>query len=83
MDHSTLGLEDADWEIAENICEGILSEAWEKLTAKEKIDRLFEVFKAWTSDQPLEGFNRVYVNDPFGNRIELMELQQNDGRKDR
>jgi catechol 2,3-dioxygenase-like lactoylglutathione lyase family enzyme len=25
------------------------------------------------SDEPLEGYNRVYINDPFGNRIELME----------
>ncbi len=25
------------------------------------------------SDEPLEGFERVYVFDPFGNRIELME----------
>jgi catechol 2,3-dioxygenase-like lactoylglutathione lyase family enzyme len=24
-------------------------------------------------DQPLEGYHRVYVADPFGNRIELME----------
>jgi catechol 2,3-dioxygenase-like lactoylglutathione lyase family enzyme len=24
-------------------------------------------------DQPLEGYNRLYVDDPFGNRIELME----------
>lgn len=24
-------------------------------------------------DQLLEGFDRVYVEDPFGNRIELME----------
>jgi len=24
-------------------------------------------------DQPLEGFSRIYVDDPFGNRIELME----------
>lgn len=24
-------------------------------------------------DEPLEGFSRVYVADPFGNRIELME----------
>ncbi len=23
--------------------------------------------------EPLEGFDRVYVDDPFGNRIELME----------
>lgn len=25
------------------------------------------------NDEPLEGFHRVYVDDPFGNRIELME----------
>lgn len=25
------------------------------------------------SDQPLEGYDRVYVDDPFGNRIELMQ----------
>ena len=25
------------------------------------------------SDEPLEGYNRVYVSDPFENRIELME----------
>ncbi len=27
-------------------------------------------------DEPLEGFNRVFVYDPFGNRIELMEPVQ-------
>jgi len=26
-----------------------------------------------THDEPLEGYDRVYVDDPFGNRIELME----------
>ena len=26
-----------------------------------------------TDDEPLEGYDRVYVDDPFGNRIELME----------
>jgi catechol 2,3-dioxygenase-like lactoylglutathione lyase family enzyme len=25
-------------------------------------------------DEPLEGFQRTYVHDPFGNRIELMEV---------
>ena len=25
------------------------------------------------ADEPLEGFERVYVDDPFGNRIELIE----------
>jgi len=24
-------------------------------------------------DQPLEGYTRIYADDPFGNRIELME----------
>jgi hypothetical protein len=24
-------------------------------------------------DEPLDGFNRLYVFDPFGNRIELLE----------
>ena len=26
-----------------------------------------------SEDEPLEGFTRVYVSDPFGNRLELME----------
>jgi catechol 2,3-dioxygenase-like lactoylglutathione lyase family enzyme len=26
-----------------------------------------------TADQPLEGYERLYADDPFGNRIELME----------
>jgi catechol 2,3-dioxygenase-like lactoylglutathione lyase family enzyme len=25
------------------------------------------------ADEPLEGYDRLYVSDPFGNRIELME----------
>ncbi len=25
------------------------------------------------TDEPLAGYNRIYVDDPFGNRIELME----------
>jgi len=24
-------------------------------------------------DEPLEGYDRVYVDDPFGNRVELLE----------
>jgi catechol 2,3-dioxygenase-like lactoylglutathione lyase family enzyme len=27
-------------------------------------------------DEPLEGYHRIYVDDPFGNRIELMEPKQ-------
>jgi len=26
-----------------------------------------------TDDQPLEGYQRCYVDDPFGNRTELLE----------
>lgn len=26
-----------------------------------------------SADKPLEGYERVYVSDPFGNRIELMQ----------
>jgi len=25
------------------------------------------------TDEPLDGYDRIYVDDPFGNRIELME----------
>jgi catechol 2,3-dioxygenase-like lactoylglutathione lyase family enzyme len=27
-----------------------------------------------SNDVPLEGYNRIFVHDPFGNRIELMEV---------
>jgi catechol 2,3-dioxygenase-like lactoylglutathione lyase family enzyme len=28
---------------------------------------------AMKDDEPLEGYDRIYADDPFGNRIELME----------
>lgn len=28
---------------------------------------------AVVTDEPLEGYKRIYVSDPFGNRIELLE----------
>jgi len=28
---------------------------------------------SFNTDEPLTGYDRIYVNDPFGNRIELME----------
>jgi hypothetical protein len=31
------------------------------------------------TDEPLEGQDRIYVDDPFGNRIELMEPRRPDG----
>lgn len=37
------------------------------------VERLAENGVAVRSDEPLEGYERVYVEDPFGNRIELME----------
>ena len=27
-------------------------------------------------DQPLDGYDRIFVDDPFGNRIELMEVKR-------
>lgn len=35
--------------------------------------RLAEAGYALNDDEPLEGYDRVYVDDPFGNRIELLE----------
>jgi catechol 2,3-dioxygenase-like lactoylglutathione lyase family enzyme len=29
------------------------------------------------TDEPLAGYDRIYVDDPFGNRIELMEPSSN------
>ncbi len=37
--------------------------------ARTVADAGFEVI----DDEPLEGFDRVYVSDPFGNRLELMQ----------
>jgi catechol 2,3-dioxygenase-like lactoylglutathione lyase family enzyme len=28
---------------------------------------------AVVTDEPLEGYHRIYISDPFGNRIELLE----------
>jgi catechol 2,3-dioxygenase-like lactoylglutathione lyase family enzyme len=34
---------------------------------------------AVAADEPLEGFERFYVSDPFGNRVELMEPTSSEG----
>jgi len=39
----------------------------------ELINRCEEAGAPIVWDEPLDGFRRAYVNDPFGNRIELME----------
>lgn len=37
------------------------------------VGRLVEAGVRVTDDEPLAGYARVYVDDPFGNRIELLE----------
>ena len=37
------------------------------------IERLRNAGVAVSEDEPLAGYDRVYVTDPFGNRLELME----------
>ena len=39
----------------------------------ELVDRLRAHGVVIRDDEPLAGYGRVYVDDPFGNRIELME----------
>lgn len=43
----------------------------------EDLDALMQALKAGgyttKTDEPLEGYTRIYADDPFGNRIELME----------
>jgi catechol 2,3-dioxygenase-like lactoylglutathione lyase family enzyme len=36
-------------------------------------ERLRALGYSLKDDEPLEGYQRIYVDDPFGNRIELME----------
>jgi catechol 2,3-dioxygenase-like lactoylglutathione lyase family enzyme len=40
---------------------------------RDLIRRLGEAGVRVVDDEPLEGYDRAYVDDPFGNRIELME----------
>ncbi len=40
----------------------------------ELVQRLTEAGVVLRSDEPLEGYDRVYVDDPFANRVELLEL---------
>lgn len=35
--------------------------------------RLEAAGRACVDDQPLEGYERCYVDDPFGNRVELLQ----------
>ncbi|MGH7293103.1 MAG: VOC family protein [Myxococcota bacterium] len=40
---------------------------------RELVRRLLDAGVRVVDDEPLEGYDRVYVDDPFGNRLELME----------
>src|SRR5579864_6756845 len=40
--------------------------------------RLQQAGIAVVTDEPLEGYKRIYVSDPFGNRIELLEPDGSD-----
>ena len=42
----------------------------------ELIHRLESAGCVVKTDEPLEGYERVYVDDPFGNRIELIEKNE-------
>ncbi len=42
-----------------------------KLLSKQLADAGYEV----TTGEPLEGYEHIYVNDPFGNRLELLVKQ--------
>ena len=64
-----LGVE-ADFRPARKAHPALLVEALDALA-----ERLRAAGCAVRDDELLEGYDRVYVDDPFGNRIELMEPQ--------
>lgn len=43
------------------------------------VERLRAAGVPIVEDEPLDGYERVYVDDPFGNRIELLEPSVDDG----
>ncbi len=62
-----LGVED-DFRPARKAHPAFLVEGLEEL-----ISRCEESGCTVVRDEPLEGYERVYLSDPFGNRLELME----------
>ena len=65
-----LGVE-SDFRPARKAYPALLVEALDEL-----IIRLKETGAPIVWDEPLDGFRRAYVNDPFGNRIELIEPEE-------
>ena len=47
--------------------------AFEVTSLAALVERLRAAGVAVRDDEPLDGYERVYVDDPFGNRIELLE----------
>jgi catechol 2,3-dioxygenase-like lactoylglutathione lyase family enzyme len=64
-----LGVE-ADFRPARKAHPGLLIQGLEAL-----LDRLRSEGYIVTQDEPLPGYQRAYVDDPFGNRLELMERE--------
>ena len=62
---------DAEFRPARKAHPGILIDGLPDLVA-----RLRSAGYAVTDDEPLPGYARVYVSDPFGNRLELMERER-------
>jgi catechol 2,3-dioxygenase-like lactoylglutathione lyase family enzyme len=62
-----LGVED-DFRPTRKAHPGLLVSELDALKA-----RLAQAGYALKDDEPLEGYDRIYVDDPFGNRIELLE----------
>lgn len=44
-------------------------------------DLLLATGYSYKTDEPLEGYDRLYVDDPFGNRIELIEPRSRPTRR--
>lgn len=59
---------DADFKAAKKAHPAFIVNDLQTLTA-----RLKQLGYRVVEDEPLEGYDRRYVDDPFGNRIELME----------
>ena len=59
---------DTDFRPAKKAHPGLIVEDLPALAA-----RLSAAGHTVRDDEPLEGYNRLYVDDPFGNRLELME----------
>jgi catechol 2,3-dioxygenase-like lactoylglutathione lyase family enzyme len=69
-----LGVE-ADFRPARKAHPGLLVENLESLAMRLR-DAGYEVVGA----EPMAGFNYIYVHDPFGNRLELLEAQSTRNR---